>query len=138
VAGAMGIEGVQKLVKSLDLRIVDPHNDIAELFDAASRRKNGPAQPGALRGAAAAHLVDQYTFEIELARDIVRERGYAQARADDLAMANQFGHHAIYDIHRYREADPGAGARRAGDLRVDTDQPAGAVQQGPAGITRID
>src|SRR5262249_47498713 len=81
---------------------------------------------------------DQNTFEAELLRELIVCHLNAETRPRYLAVADELRHHAVDLIHRDGEADPGVGPGRAEDRRVDTDQPAGAVQQRTARVARVD
>src|SRR4029079_11993771 len=62
----------------------------------------------------------------------------AQPRTHHLAMTNQLWNDLIDLIDRNGEADARRAAGRADDRRGHADEPAGAVEQGPAGIAGVD
>ena len=69
---------------------------------------------------------------------MVIEQADAQARAFNFARPNQLRHGPLDRIHRDGEANPHGNTRRTFDRRRHTDQTAGTVQQGTAGVARID
>ena len=81
---------------------------------------------------------DQCPAKAELRDRIIRCKLDTQARPHDLPMPDQLRNDAVHLVHRDGESDTGKRTRWADDLRVDADQTACAVEQGTAGVARID
>jgi hypothetical protein len=55
-----------------------------------------------------------------------------------MAARDELGDHAVHGVDRHRETDAGTRAGRAVDSRIDADEPAGAVEQRTARVSRVD
>src|SRR5690349_19488270 len=95
--------------------------------------KTGPG-----RGTVRLYLKNQRSLQMELPGDLIGGQYHSQRRSRDLAVADQLRHHPIDLVHRDREPDPRVSSRRTVDRGVDTDQPAGAVQQRAARVAGVD
>ena len=76
----------------------------------------------------------------EHARDLRRQvlRLHAERAVLDAAGGDQLAHHVVGQVGRNRKADADVAAGRRVDRRIDADQLAAQIDQGAAGIARID
>src|SRR5215469_8343824 len=55
-----------------------------------------------------------------------------------MALRYELGHDPVHGIDGHGESNTGAGSRGAVDRRVHADEPSGAVEQWPTGVSRVD
>src|SRR5690606_27095415 len=84
------------------------------------------------------HLQYTNTDDALAAHEVVGNLFEAQHGSHFLAVLQQLRNHLLDGVYRYGEADAGAGATGADDLRVHADQLAQGIEQGAAGVARVD
>jgi len=98
----------------------------------------GDAQAGALRPAATDHFSNHHAADPPALCHRIRHERYPEPRPDELAVLDQLRDDAIDSVDRYGKTDSGKSPARAHNLGIHADQAAGAVEQGPSGISWID
>src|ERR1019366_6299678 len=83
-----------------------------------------------------AGVLRQFQTGRQTGRDVLRR--YANLTAMDVTILSQLIVHVLDDVTRNSEADTLAAARLREDQGIDTDHPAGIVDQRSAAVARVD